>query len=165
MIGETTRPTGDRVKEAFFNIIAPQVAQSKFADVFAGSGNIGCEALSRGAQRVTFIDIDPKCKEVILKNAKKVSLDNRVDLYNEDYKTALRRLKEQDIVYIDPPYNKGLGTACLELIAKYDILSKDGIAVLEHDNIEQTPENIGKLVRYDSRKYGRCILSFYRRTE
>ena len=161
MQGEATRPTADRVKESFFNIIAPRIVESKFTDIFSGTGSIGCEALSRGAKWVSFVDEEPKCVAIIEKNAQRVCLKENITIYCESYKSAVKKLEKQDIIFLDPPYNKGIGVQCLDLISKYDILESNGIAVLEHDSVEDIPEKIGNLKRFNSRKYGRAVLSFY----
>ena len=160
--GEGTRPTADRVKEAFFNIIAEKIWGSSFADVFSGTGSMGGEALSRNADEVVFIDNDPKCREVILRNIGKIDLTRKGIVYCKDYRDVLAEIKPQDIFYVDPPYNKGLGEPCLKLISKYDLVKCGGVVVWEHDKTEEVSENIGKLIRYDERKYGRTRLSFYK---
>jgi len=159
--GKDVRPTSDRAKEAFFNIIAERLPESRFADVFAGSGSMGCEALSRGAERVVFVEASLQCRKIIKKNIHKIRTYSEYKVYG-DFRGCIRLLEKQDIVFLDPPYNKGLGIECLELISKYDILTCGGIVVYEHEVLENIPNEIGNLVRYDARKYGRCMMSFYK---
>ncbi len=160
--GETTRPTADRVKEALFNMIAADLPGCYFADVFAGSGSMGCEALSRGAEKVFFIEEAPECMKVISRNVEKVKLGQKAQFYKESALKALPKLPKQDIIFMDPPYHKNLGILGLEIIAKYAILKDDGLVILEHDWDEEIPDRIGALACCDTRKYGRCMLHFYR---
>ena len=162
MEGQETRPTADRTKESFFNIISGRIPGCLFADIFSGSGSIGCEALSRGAGIVTFVESALECVKIINKNVGKLKFENKHFIFGEDYKQGLKKMDKQDIIYLDPPFNKGIGAECLEYIAKYDILRFNGIIVLEHDFKENIPGSVGGLIKYDARKYGKCALSFYK---
>lgn len=160
--GDVTRPTADRVKESLFNIIASRIPGCCFADVFAGSGSVGCEALSRGAQQVVFVEEVPECANIVSRNIQKVRLEQKAKLYRESALKALPKLPKQDIIFMDPPYHKNLGILGLEIIAKYAILKNNGLVILEHDWDEEIPDRIATFVRYDTRKYGRAMLSFFR---
>ena len=161
--GDFTRPTADRVKESLFNILSQDIKESRFADIFSGTGSIGCEALSRGAERVVFVDESRECERIILKNLKKMGDGYDYKVICQSFKNALINIGEQDLIFLDPPYHKNLGVECLDIISKYGILEKNGTAVLEHDYDEDIPGAFGNLKRYDMRKYGRVMLSFYRR--
>ncbi len=163
--GETTRPTKDEVREALFNILANKIPESRFLDLFAGSGAIGIEAISRGAKEVVFSDINIDCVHVINENLEKAKFTSYSKVINKDFKSVLNGLKDSkfDIIYVDPPYNKRLGIEAINMISDLDILEIDGIIILETDTNEEVPEDIEKYERYNQKKYGRNILNMYRR--
>ena len=163
--GDSTRPTREVVKEALFSIIMNYVEDSIFLDLFAGSGAIGIEAISRGAKEAIFIDLNPKCTKVIGENVKKGRIDDRCRIYNTDYKMALKKLNGQkmDVIFVDPPYNKQLGVDAVLKISEYDLLADDGIIIIETDTNEDVPDEIGRYEKYNYKRYGRNILSLYRR--
>ena len=161
--GDSTRPTKDMVKEALFSIIYDKIQDSVFLDLFAGSGAIGIEALSRGAKEAFFIDVNKECTKIIEENISKAKMMEYSTIYNLDYNTALDKLMniKFDVIFIDPPYNKGIGLKAIENISEKNILADDGIIVYETDEIEDIPEKIGRYKRYNYKKYGRNILNFY----
>lgn len=163
--GNSTRPTREVVKEALFSILVNDVPDSIFLDLFSGSGAIGIEALSRGAKNGIFVDLNPKCIKVIKENVAKGRIEENARIYNTDYKMALKKLQGEkiDIAYIDPPYNKNMGIDAIEKISEYDLLSDNGIIILETDTNEEVPDIIGRYEKYNYKRYGRNILSFYRR--
>lgn len=163
----STRPTKDMVREALFSILTNDIQDSRFLDLFAGSGAIGIEALSRGASASLFVDLNPKCVKVIKENIEKANFIESAEVYTADYQVALRKLRDKesrfDIIYIDPPYHKGYGTKAIELISEYDILADDGIIIFESDTDEEVPEEIGVFYRYNYKRYGRNRLNLFRR--
>lgn len=163
--GNSTRPTRDMVKEALFSILMNQIQNSSFLDLFSGSGAIGIEALSRGAKFCMFIDLNPACIKVIKENIEKAKFNDFSEVYNTDYKKAINKLKEEsfDIIYIDPPYNKEMSVDAIRLISEKNILTKDGIIVLETDTNELVPDSIGIYEKFNYKRYGRNILSLFRR--
>lgn len=163
--GDSTRPTRDMVREALFSILTNKIYDSRFLDLFAGSGAIGIEALSRGATFAVFTDINYKCVRVIEENITKAGFSEQAQVYNADYKLALKKLKENkfDIIYIDPPYNKGMGIDAIERISEYQLLSEDGVLILETDTNEEVPNEIGIYEKYNNKRYGRNILNLFRR--
>ena len=165
--GETTRPTRDIVKEALFSIIQSYVQDAVFLDLFAGSGAIGIEALSRGAKNAIFVDLNPKCVAVIRENVQKGKLSDISRIYNTDYKMALKKLKGEtiNIIYIDPPYHKDMGVDAIERISEYDLLADNGLIVIETDTNDEVTDCIGKFEKFNYKRYGRNILSLYRRKE
>ena len=116
--GQATRPTLDRVKESFFNIIQNKIINLNFLDVFSGSGAIGLEAASRGARKVILCDNSKEAINIIKKNIEKTHLEPKVKLYNLDYETLLKtKIKEKmDVIYIDPPYNSNFAIKAVEII-------------------------------------------------
>lgn len=161
--GDSTRPTRDMVKEALFNIIAEKIPDAVFLDMFAGSGAIGIEALSRGAKKTYFIDSNKDAISIINQNLNKAKFNDNSVVLCGDFLKALDRIKNEkfDVVFIDPPYNKELGVKAIEEIYKRNILQVDGIIIYETDRTENVPEEINVYKRYDYRKYGRNILNFY----
>lgn len=160
--GEEIRPTADRVKESLFNIISGRVAGAKVLDLFCGSGSLGIECLSRGADKAVFNDISKESLSVLKKNLLKLKGENNFEIFNKDYADFLNSRKESyDLIFLDPPYRLDAGFKALEIIGQNNILAEDGTAVLERD----TPfsgEAAG-LKLYDERKYGITYLSFFRR--
>lgn len=162
----STRPTLDRVKEALFNIIQTHLQDSNVLDLFAGSGALGIECLSRGAKHCTFCDKSYESVKMLKKNLQKTKFENKGTILINDYKKCLHSLNRNkfDIIFIDPPYKLDIGVQSINLILEYDILAKDGIIILETDEEEREIkelENI-KLEVYDVRKYGRVKLIFLR---
>lgn len=163
--GDSTRPTRDMVREALFSILFDKVDEARFLDLFAGSGAIGIEALSRGASFGMFVDLNPKCVRVIKQNLAKTKFTENSEVYNTDYKTALTKLDANsfDIIYIDPPYNKEMGVDAINRISEKDILREDGIIILETDTNEDVPPIIGRYEKFNYKRYGRNILSLFKR--
>ena len=145
--GDSTRPTRDMVREALFSIIMNYTKDSDFLDLFAGSGAIGIEALSRGANSCVFIDYNPSCVKVIKENLEKAKLMDKSKVYNTDYKNALSKFIKGsfDVIYIDPPYNKEMGIDAINRISINDILRDDGIIIIETDTNELVPDEIRKV--------------------
>ena len=129
--GDNVRPTTDRIKETVFNILQFKVADSKCLDLFAGTGALGIECLSRGAKEVVFADKSPESVSIINENLKGVEGDYRV--VTGDFLGVLRTLdKKMDIVFIDPPYKSKLGQIAVEYIVEKDLLEDDGVIYFEH---------------------------------
>lgn len=132
--GLETRPTTDRIKETLFNMIQPHMADTTFLDLFAGSGAIGIEALSRGAKRAVFAEMNIKAVACIKKNLLRTKLDTRAEVLRVDAASAVNRLsgKERfDYIFMDPPYNMDLERSVLEAISVGDVLSDDGLIIIE----------------------------------
>lgn len=161
--GLQTRPTLDRVRESIFNIIQNKLLDSVFLDLFSGSGAIGLEAVSRGAKKAILCDNSRDAIKVIEKNVKKTHLEDKVELYNIDYKMLLKnKIKEKvDIVYIDPPYDSDFALKSIELMINQKILNEKSIIIVEtdkKDKIEDILELPIELI--DRRKYGRAEIIF-----
>lgn len=156
---ECVRPTLDRVRENLFNIISQRIKNSVFLDLFAGSGAVGIEALSRGAKRVIFSDKSPKVISHVKKNLDMIG--EKCDCYVGDYLTTLKRVDEVDIIYVDPPYSFD-SIEVTKNIFNASPLSDDGILIYESDSSKKVDFYQGfELV--DTRKYGIATLSFLRR--
>ena len=156
--GSEIRPTADRVKESLFNILAPEIHGASMLDLFCGCGNVGLEAISRGAYYVVFNDVSKESLALLKKNLQLLKTDAQI--YNCDYRALLQTTDMAfDIIFIDPPYKSDFGVDALRMIAARKLLTTGGIAVFESDRpcLEEIPE----LVKYDERKYGITYLSFY----
>lgn len=158
------RPTTDRVKESMFNIIAADVYDSIVFDVFSGSGALGIEALSRGAKKAYFCDNSKQSISVLEKNLEKTRFKSLSEIYMGDYAKAMEKYSNEnikfDIIFVDPPYYKGFFEDVLKSIKYHELLSEDGVIVVEHDAKTDISEVEG-LVKYKEKKYGITMLSFY----
>lgn len=134
--GLATRPTTDRIKETLFNIIAFDLPECSFLDLFSGSGAIGIEALSRGAKEAVFVEHAAECQRVIAENLRHTKLAERARLMQADVLAALDTLaaegKKFDIIFLDPPYAAELYGAVLEKIVQKGLLRQDGYIIAEH---------------------------------
>lgn len=164
---DSTRPTKDMVREALFSILMNKIPDCTFLDVFAGSGAVGIEAISRGAEKAFFSDLNPQCVKIIKENIEKANFNEFAKVYNLDYKVMLSKIKDEkfDVIFVDPPYNKGLGIDAILKVSEYNLLKDDGVIILETDTNEEVPEQIGIYERYNCKKYGRNILNLFRRKE
>lgn len=135
--GEETRPTTDKVKETLFNILQGYTSGSKILDLFAGSGQIGLEALSRGGEFAVFVERSEEAIKCIRENVKKTKFENKSYTMKMDASSAIRALetekKEFDLIFMDPPYGKGMEKPILELLSFSKILAKDGLIIVEAD--------------------------------
>jgi len=167
--GLNTRPTLDRVKEALFNIIQFDIENANVLDLFAGSGALGIEALSRGANTATFCDNSYEAVQIIKTNIINTKNEEKSIVVNKDYSLTLNSLSKQnkkfEIIFLDPPYKTDFGIKSLEAIIKLNILAEDGIIILETDDEkkEQAISNIEGLKVFDKRKYGKIMLIFIRK--
>ncbi|MGL4913795.1 MAG: 16S rRNA (guanine(966)-N(2))-methyltransferase RsmD [Romboutsia sp.] len=163
---EDVRPTTDRVKESLFNMINQYIMESNVLDLFAGTGSLGIECLSRGAKKCTFVDISQESIELTKSNIKKARVENESIILKSDFKDAIGKLKLQgnkfDVIFMDPPYYKNMFIDALEKIDNAELLDEEGIIVIEHDSKEDFPENIGRLEKYKSKKYGSTTITFYK---
>ncbi len=158
--GNDVRPTTDRVKEAIFSIIQFQVQGCTFLDLFCGSGQMGIEALSRGADFVSFVDNSDKSLEVTKTNLLDTKMMSQARLTNSDAKTYLRTTKTTfDIAFLDPPYNKGILEEILPLLSEK--MKEDSIVICEHEERLILPEKIGNLTLKKVYKHGTVWLTAY----
>lgn len=166
--GMETRPTADRVKEALFNMLGNRVLNAVFLDLFAGTGSVGIEALSRGAAQAIFVEIDPGAFRVLQDNLTLTGLLYRAETYRLDYTMALDRLRNRgivfDLVFIDPPYLKNHEKIALGLINDYSLLHEEGFVIVESSKKDQLPEQVGQLMMVRQEKYGDTLLNIYRYT-
>ncbi|WP_429080533.1 16S rRNA (guanine(966)-N(2))-methyltransferase RsmD [Brassicibacter mesophilus] len=167
--GMSTRPTADRVKESIFNIIGYIPENSTVLDLFAGSGNIGIEFLSRGASRCYFIDNSHVSTSIIKENLEATNLSNQAQIYKNYVDRALTILGSKnicfDFIFMDPPYEKDLVAPTIEALYINRLLDEEGIVIIEHETKASLEEEYLGLIRYDARKYGGTTVSFYKHKE
>jgi len=159
------RPTQEKVRKALFDILG-DISGLSFLEVFAGSGAIGIEALSRGAKEVVFIEKDKKCIQAIKDNLMLLGyLGYRV--IGLDTLEAIKRISQQNdkfnIIFLDPPYYKDLAKKTLKILGAYDILAPNGFIIVQHFKKESLPGVQGGLVLFKQAHYGDTVLSFYRK--
>jgi 16S rRNA (guanine966-N2)-methyltransferase len=166
--GLHVRPTSDRLRETVFNILAPQLAGARFVDVCAGSGAIGIEALSRGADEVVFIENNRRAAQLIGENLQHCGILEGTRLINRDVLTALKYLADHklryDIFYLDPPYDAQLYSPVLWLLAKTALLAEDGLVLVEHRRQFPLAESYETLSAYRTLHQGETQLTFFRHT-
>jgi 16S rRNA (guanine966-N2)-methyltransferase len=161
--GDDTRPTGDRVKQTLFDILAPRIPEARFLDLFAGSGAIGLEAASRGAAEVVLVDQGRAAVEAARANVEALGLDG-VLVLKLAVGAAVQKLaggQPFDVVFLDPPYDSPLYEDVLDALPS--VLAADGVAVAEHFHKRVLPDTIGALALTRSVRVGDHRLSFYRR--
>lgn len=159
--GASVRPTPERVKEALYNIIQFEVEGRRVLDLFAGSGQLGIEALSRGAREAVFVDAGKEPAAMVQKNLESTGLAAKAQVKNMDYSAFLMRNREPfDLAFLDPPYRTGLLQTALPLVAQ--AMNLGGTIVCENPSDEEMPETAGDFVRTRSYRYGKIILTLYR---
>jgi 16S rRNA (guanine966-N2)-methyltransferase len=166
--GDITRPITDRVKEALFNILGPDIQEATFLDLFAGTGSVGIEALSRGAAFVRFNDRHRLANETIKTNLSITKLDKKAEILQRDAFGLLNEKPDRhfDYVYIAPPQYKGMWTrALLGLDQNIEWLTPDAWVIVQIHPIEVEPVSLKNLEEFDRRKYGSTLLIFYRLLE
>ncbi len=164
--GEGSRPLGDRPKEALFNILGPLIAQARFLDLFAGTGSVGIEALSRGAAAAVFIDNSSAAIRTVRANLDHTHLSDRSRVIQGDSFQYLERPspKPFDLIFVAPPQYRGLWIKTLKsLDRRPEWLNPDGSVIVQIDPNEYVELALENLVQIDRRKYGATLLVFYER--
>ena len=164
--GQATRPTSDRIKESLFNILGSKVYGRKVLDIFAGTGNLGLEALSRGAASACFVD--QATAALIRENAMHTRLQDKAAVHGRDVFAQLSRFAQGgesfDLIFCDPPYHKGLAWRALTFFDESTVLAHAGILVVEHGADENDMPELSELRCVLNRRYGRTTqLSFFQR--
>lgn len=162
--GMLTRPTADRVKEALFSIINYDIPGAKVLDLFGGTGQLGIEALSRGAKSAVFVDAREDACKLIRENLKRTRLEGEGRVVRSDYLDFLSCCKENfDIIFLDPPYAEVFLENALKRITEIDILQSGGIIVTERPLGKELPWEIDGYTRSKDYKYGKILLTLYRK--
>lgn len=162
--GMSTRPTADRVKEALFSIIQFDLPGAVVLDLFGGTGQLGIEAISRGAKSAVFVDEAEKACRLIKENLKRAKMENEGTVVRGDYLSYLGRCREKfNIIFLDPPYAEVFLENALNKISEIDILQTGGIIVAEYPLGKELPRDIDGLERSRDYKYGKILLTLYRK--
>jgi len=158
------RPTSDRVKESMFNILGKEVEGKVVLDLFSGTGNVGIEALSRGARRVTFVENTREAYRLTEKNLLACRMEGRSEILLKEVDRGLRFLKAKaecfDLIFMDPPYEKGFVRKTVEILGAVKIYHEDSLLVIEHTRREPLPELSGSWHLIRQRRVGDTLLSF-----
>jgi|SRR5581483_3725136 len=167
MRGMDVRPTSDRLRETLFNVLAPDVEDSVWLDLFAGTGAVGIEALSRGARTVYFVETSKKAAELIRANLQSLGIREGFEVQERDAAQALRLLDSQavecDVCFLDPPYrSQDAYEQTLGFLSQSRLLKAESIVVAEHDKHFDPGPKFGALERYRELRQGDAVLSFYR---
>ena len=162
--GMETRPTADRVKEAIFSSIQFEVEGRKVLDLFGGTGQMGIEALSRGATHCTFVDLQKQAVAIIRENVNSTGFSDQSTVIQGDALAFLSRCREKfDLIFLDPPYDSGLLEKAMELIATIDIVSENGIIVCENGSNSGWPVVAEPYRMQKEYRYGKIRTALYRR--
>lgn len=164
--GKNTRPITSMIKEALFNVIGSEVVDSIWLDLFAGSGAVGIEALSRGARQAVFIDDDKIAVEIIRDNLRHCNMEREGQVYRNDVFRAIKLLQKRsqhfDYIYVDPPFtNKAIFIPVLKDLAESQLLKADGTLILRTPRKFPAEKAIGRLELYRSDNYGESTLQYY----
>jgi len=166
--GKGTRPTTDKVKESIFNIIGPYFEGGWVLDLYAGTGGLGIEALSRGAEKAIFVELDPRAFQVVKTNLTALKLGDRAEVYRNDAGRALKALAKReaqfDMVFLDPPYAKQQIAKEIAYMLETGLLRPSAWIVAEHDAADQLPETIGACTVQRIATYGDTTITIYRYT-
>jgi 16S rRNA (guanine966-N2)-methyltransferase len=162
--GADIRPTADRTRESIFNIISPKIPNSVVLDLFAGTGALGIEALSRGASYAIFVDTDRNAVSIIEKNILACGLQDRIKIIKADITKKMTAFvnvhSPVNLVFMDPPYNRNLIKPSLNNLSGSLILQKNALIIIEHSVSENIPEFSTEYKITDQRKYGKTLVSF-----
>jgi 16S rRNA (guanine(966)-N(2))-methyltransferase RsmD len=166
LAGLKTRPTSDRLRETLFNVLGARVAGSVFADGYAGSGAVGIEALSRGAEWVYFLENYRAAVRVIEANLKSLGVEERFEILPHDVVAGLRSLERRgvrlEVVFLDPPYRAGEEyERALNFLGQSAVLGPDALVIAEHHPKQPLAERYGRLARSRALRQGSAVLSFY----
>ncbi|WP_238655155.1 16S rRNA (guanine(966)-N(2))-methyltransferase RsmD [Paenibacillus piscarius] len=163
--GNGTRPTTDKVKEALFSMIGPYFDGGTALDLFAGTGGLGIEALSRGMEAAVFVDMEQKAIDTVRANLKAARLEAQAEVYRNDAGRALGALEKRgrafDLVFLDPPYRMKHGHELMAALAARQLLKPEAIVVMEHESGYAYPEDIPGFSRMKQSVYGEVTISIY----
>ncbi len=163
------RPTSDKVREALFSILGPEVEGAAVLDLFAGTGALALEALSRGAREAVLVEDQAAALEVLRRNLETLGVAERTRVLPVPVQRALNTLagrgEKFNLVFLDPPYGRGLAGATLKALAAAGLLAPEAVVVAEHSPREILPEHLGHLRLSRSRRYGDTQVAFYRLQE
>jgi 16S rRNA (guanine(966)-N(2))-methyltransferase RsmD len=162
--GLAIRPTSDKVREALFDILGERIAGANFLDLYAGTGSVAIEALSRGAASAVLVEQNPRAIQLIKDNLTRCGLRKQARVIPSSVSRALPRLAAGagfDIIFVDPPYRSRLVQETLSGLVEHDMLQPHTLVIVEHRHQNESSPRVGKLRRYRESKYGQTSLSFY----
>jgi 16S rRNA (guanine966-N2)-methyltransferase len=163
--GTGTRPTTDKVKEAVFSMIGPYFEGGTALDLFAGTGGLGIEALSRGMEHAIFIDMEPKSIETIHANLRATRLTSQAEVYRNEAERALKVLAKReilvDVVFLDPPYRLKNADELLQQMHERSLLQDQATIVIEHDSKYEYPDNFSHFICIRKALYGESAITIY----
>lgn len=164
--GKETRPITDMIKEALFNVIGPNIQDARFLDLFAGSGSVGIEALSRGAAALIFVDNNPAAVRIIYENLDNCGFEDHYEVYCNDVLRALTVLHKNqvkfDYIYVDPPFTvEGIFTDVMKKLDQVDIIKPNGTVIIRTRRHKPLPEKFSRLKRYRLNYYGESAMHYY----
>nr|WP_297966784.1 16S rRNA (guanine(966)-N(2))-methyltransferase RsmD [uncultured Mogibacterium sp.] len=163
-IPESARPTTEKVREAVFSMLIGKVEGATVLDLFAGSGSLGLEALSRGAEFCVFNEGDRKNYKILKNNIENCKAEEISSTYNNDFRKALILAnREFDIIFVDPPYREGYYGEVFELVEEYGLLADGGVIVAEHLNDNELSDNMLSFSRTKHKRYGTIGVDFFER--
>ena len=165
LAGDDIRPTSDMVKESIFNIVQFDIEGRRVLDLFAGTGQLGIEALSRGAKSAVFVDSSPEAIKLIKENVKLCGFEDRSTIHRRDALNYLEHCEAFDLVFIDPPYDTGLAVGVLEKIFEFDKLNTNGIIICETRAESKLPTISPPYMMQKEYTYGSVKISRYSREE
>ena len=164
--GYDVRPTTEKVKEALFSMLSDLMEDSVCCDLFSGTGNLGLEAISRGAGKCVFCDNSGESVRLIKRNIEYCRAGDRSILVPGSFEKCLKKMYEDgiraDVFFLDPPYREGLYDRCMELISELGLLKESGVIVCEHGRSDAFPEEYCGFLKYKEKNYGSITLSIYR---
>ncbi|WP_096199238.1 16S rRNA (guanine(966)-N(2))-methyltransferase RsmD [Bacillus sp. FJAT-45350] len=164
--GSSTRPTTDKVKESIFNMIGPYFDGGMALDLYGGSGGLGIEVLSRGADKVIFVDQNKKAIDTIKENVNQCKYNDKVEIYRNDASRALKALIKREVsfsyIFLDPPYAKQQLASEISIISDHGLLEENGVIVTEHDASVQLPEKVGSAICIRKETYGDTTISIFK---
>lgn len=163
--GNVIRPTSEKIREAIFDILTSFFPEGAVLDLFAGTGSMGIEALSRGMRKAVFVEDNPRIISLLRKNISACQIEDRVELITLSVTKGLKLLQSRDdkfrIIFLDPPYEGNWVGRTLLNISDAHIVTNDGIVIAEHSSKEMVKSSYGNLVLDDRRKYGQTEVSFF----
>ena len=163
--GMTTRPTSDNIKESIFNILPGEFEGKEVLDLFGGIGNLGIEALSRGAKKTVFIEINPRASSVIKRNLRNCGFIEKAQVIGTTVPKGIKILEKRgdrfDLIFLDPPYGKGMFQKTLVRISQSNVLKDNTLIIAEHSLSETLDGSIERLTLTDQRRYGTTLISFF----
>ncbi|GAA4063920.1 16S rRNA (guanine(966)-N(2))-methyltransferase RsmD [Amphibacillus indicireducens] len=167
---QLTRPTSDKVKESLFNMIGPYFKEGVALDLFAGSGGLGIEAISRGITHAVFVDQQRRAVQVIKKNLKLLNIDGQAEVYQNDAFRALKALGKReakfDLIFLDPPYEKNYYQDLIDEITKQRVATSNALIICEHGKSQVLPKKVREFNKIRTENYGSSIaISLYTRKE